>query len=815
MERLRRGERIEYFETVRLRKDGTRVDVLVAASPVWNREGRLIGAAAVTRDITTKKAAEKALRTSEARFRGMFESNMMGTFYWRESGAVTDANDAFLTLVGYSRDDLRAGRVSWADMTPPEYRPLDEAGLEEVAATGRCTPFEKEYIRKDGSRVPVLIGGAMLNGDDGVAFALDLTERKRAEERLVRDAVLLANVRESIMVADLDGVVTYWNEGSTRLFGWTAQEMLGRSVTERVPEGVRGEIVARLQILRQGEEVAGEREDYRKDGSRVWVEGRISPICDPAGRTIGFLGLAHDVTDRWLAEEARRASEARFRAIIEKSWDGVALLDANGIPLYASPSMGRILGYAPEELVGLNGLEQVHPDDQHGASEVLARLLASPGISITSANRARHKDGSWRWLESTATNLLEDPSIGAIILNTRDITEARRLEKQFRQAQKMDAFGQLAGGVAHDFNNFLTIINGYSDLLLHDLSPTDPARNLVAEIHKAGERSAGLTRQLLAFSRQQVLAPQVLDLNEVVTEIDKMLRRLIGEDVQLTTTLTSKLWAVRADPGQIEQVLLNLAVNARDAMPKGGRVTIETRNVELDEKYLRTHAEARAGPHVLLSVADTGSGMSPQVKARIFEPFFTTKGQGKGAGLGLATVYGIVKQSSGHVAVNSEVGVGTTIKVYLPRVEEAPEASKAPSRILTPPHGTETVLLAEDESGVRTFISHILAGYGYKMLAAADGDEAVRVAAGHDGPIHLLITDVVMPGAGGRAVAGQVAERHPEVRVLFMSGYTDDAVIRHGVLREEVNFFQKPFSPVALAFKVREVLDTPKPDHLS
>jgi CheY-like chemotaxis protein len=383
------------------------------------------------------------------------------------------------------------------------------------------------------------------------------------------------------------------------------------------------------------------------------------------------------------------------------------------------------------------------------------------------------------------------------------------MEEQFRQAQKMDAFGQLAGGVAHDFNNLLTIINGYSDLLLQSLSAGDPSRMLITEIHKAGERSAGLTRQLLAFSRKQILAPRVLNLNDVVTETDKMLRRLIGEDIQLTTTLVSQPWAVLADPGQLEQVLLNLAVNARDAMPQGGRLTIETRNVKLDEAYIRTHGDARAGPHVLLSVSDTGCGMTPEVQAKIFEPFFTTKGLDKGTGLGLATVYGIVKQSDGHIAVCSEVGVGTTFNVHLPRAAQGPEGSKAPSRILTPPRGTETVLVAEDEIGVRTLTSFILAGCGYKVLQAADGDEAVRLAAAQDGQIDLLITDVVMPGAGGRAVADQVAERHPETRVLFVSGYTDDAIIRHGVLREGMNFLQKPFSPLALASKVREVLDAP------
>jgi CheY-like chemotaxis protein len=373
----------------------------------------------------------------------------------------------------------------------------------------------------------------------------------------------------------------------------------------------------------------------------------------------------------------------------------------------------------------------------------------------------------------------------------------------------MDAVGQLAAGVAHDFNNLLTIINGYSDLLLQGLPSSDPNRELIAEILKAGERSAGLTRQLLAFSSQQVLAPRVLDLNSVVADSYKMLRRLIGEDIRLHTSLAPALGTIRADPGQLEQLLLNLAVNSRDAMPRGGQLTIQTRNINLDEDHVRTHADARSGPHVCLSVTDTGVGMPPEIQARIFEPFFTTKGPGKGTGLGLATVYGIVKQSSGHIVVESTVGVGTTFEVYFPQTDKPAGGSKVVTGLLAPPKGDETLLLVEDEGGVRGLTRHVLVGCGYKVLEAADGPAALMVAAAHPGPVHLLIADVVMPGMGGREVAEQLGKRHPKMRVLFVSGYTDDAVIRYGVMRDSVNFLQKPFAPAALALKVREVLDAP------
>ena len=392
---------------------------------------------------------------------------------------------------------------------------------------------------------------------------------------------------------------------------------------------------------------------------------------------------------------------------------------------------------------------------------------------------------------------------------TRDVTETKGLEAQLRQAQKMEAIGQLAGGVAHDFNNLLCIINGYSDILFNALRPDDPMRNLVDEIRKAGERSASLTRQLLAFSRKQVIAPRALDLNTVILDLEKMLRRIVGEDIDLATSLAPGLGSIKADPSQIEQVLLNLVVNAREAMPQGGKLTIETRNVNLDEDYARARSEVRPGPYVLLAVSDTGCGMTAEVKAHLFEPFFTTKGPGQGTGLGLATVYGIVKQSGGHVAVNSEPGLGTTFRVYLPIVEAAVQVRDSKAATAPAPRGSETILLIEDDEGVRALTRHALQSSGYTVLVAREGQEALRIGRWRQEPIHLLVSDVVMPGLGGRQLSERLRLLHPEMKVLFLSGYTDDAVVRHGVLEGEVNFLQKPFTPAALARKVREVLDAP------
>ncbi|MHC5539452.1 hybrid sensor histidine kinase/response regulator, partial [Singulisphaera rosea] len=571
--------------------------------------------------------------------------------------------------------------------------------------------------------------------------------------------------------------------------------------TARLRAAVRAEEACTVELL-----------NYQKHGTPFWNEMSISPIRDAFGRLTNFVGVLSDVTARRGLEEQFRASQKRLEHVVASSpavllTMSVADDQIQGIS-WISDNLRDVLGYQPDVVSDPNWwLERLHPEDRDRVDAEAHTTLFSHGRT-NQEYRFRHEDGGYRWLRDER-RLIRDATDQhpEIVASWSDITERKSLEDQFRRAQKMEAFGQLAGGVAHDFNNLLTIINGYSELLLQRLPQDDPSRKLISEIYKAGERSAGLTRQLLMFSRQEVLATQVLDLNEVLADTDKMLRRLIGEDVRLTTTLESEPWAVRADLGQLEQVLLNLAVNARDAMPEGGRLTIETQNIELDAAYVRTHEGARAGEHILLSVTDTGSGIPPDALANIFEPFFTTKEPGKGTGLGLATVYGIVKQSGGHIVVYSEVGIGTTFKVYLPRVEKASEVSKAPSRKPPLSHGTETILLAEDEAGVRTLTSYVLAQCGYKVLEANNGDEAVRVAAGYDGPINLLITDVVMPGAGGRAVAERMTEQYPGMRVLYMSGYTDDAVIRHGVLRVGVNFIQKPFTPFALASKVRAVLD--------
>ena len=509
------------------------------------------------------------------------------------------------------------------------------------------------------------------------------------------------------------------------------------------------------------------------------------------------------------AEAALRASEERFRALVENSSDALLLIDGEARVTYLTPSSTRHLGWRPEQMVGRSIFDFLHPDDRETVGARMAETLQSPGRLVTAELRFLHADGSWRIMEGVGVNHIADPSVGAIVVNARDITDRRKLEDQLRQAQKMEAVGQLAGGVAHDFNNLLTAILGYCNLMLDDIPVEDPLRPDLEEIQSAGERAAALTRQLLAFSRRQMLQPQIVDINTIVEQLEKLLRRLISEDVELVTSLAPDLMSVRVDPASVEQTLVNLAVNARDAMPEGGRLTIETVNVELDEAYAIGHVTVRPGPYVMLAVSDTGQGMDEPTRLRVFEPFFTTKEQGKGTGLGLATVYGMVKQSGGYIWVYSEPGHGTTFKVYLPPAEQriATQAEHAGLRKTDGTHGWETVLLVEDEDAVRALAREVLRRHGYVVLEARHGVDAVRVAERHADDIHLMVSDVVMPHMSGCDLAERLSTVRPKMKVLFMSGYTDHAVM-HRDLTPGSAFIQKPFTPEAFARKVRTVLDT-------
>ncbi|HEY1191057.1 MAG TPA: EAL domain-containing protein [Gemmata sp.] len=490
---------------------------------------------------------------------------------------------------------------------------------------------------------------------------------------------------------------------------------------------------------------------------------------------------------------------------------GMVEISTSGRVVRANAAFCRMLGYEPGELAGVPVTELVFPEDRDEVAAQYARLAAGEKV-FEADRRYRRRDGSAAWGRVGAVAVPDAADraacVAAVVL---DLTPLRASEERFRQAQKMEAVGRLAGGVAHDFNNLLTVINGYGQMLLDALPNGSPAREMVLEVAAAGEQAAGLTAQLLAFSRKSAAEPRVLDLNALVSQSARLLRRLIGADVTLATALAPEPAPIRADPSQVEQVLLNLAVNARDAMPRGGRLTIGTRHLQVGANDAETFPDLPAGEYVQLDVTDTGCGMTDEVKAHLFEPFFTTKEAGKGTGLGLAVVHGAVRQSGGRVDVYSELGIGTTFKILLPLTtgrSAGPRAGEA-----APPRGTETVLVAEDDDAVRRLARLALEAQGYTVLEASWGTEAAEVAAAAPGPIHLLVTDVVMPGLSGQEVADSVRARHPNVRVLYSSGYTDDAVVRYGIPEAADSFLQKPYSPLALVRKVRDILDgTHKPD---
>ncbi len=685
-------------------------------------------------------------------------------------------------------------------------------GNEEIVAQALKAGVD-DYVPKGAENLPRL--------PDAVRHTLARFEQRRAlEEAERRYRMLYEAAPVGVFQTAKDGTVLGANPAALQILGCQdLRALLGLNSRDFYADPKDRK--RWMEVMESEGAVQGmEARCRRLDGQIIWARVSALAIRDGAGRLVSFEGTLEDITPRMEAEEALRRSEARKTSILDAALDAIITIDAAGRITEFNPAAERMLGYGRTEALGRELAELIIPPAfRAGHREGLARYLATSEPRILGRRiemTAIRRDGSEFPVELAITRV---PGDGPVQFTgfMRDQSERRqaedalrRSEEQLRSSQKMEAVGRLAGGVAHDFNNLLTVIQGHSELLLARLRSDDPIRKEIEQIRKAGERAAGLTRQLLAFSRRQVLQARVLDLNEVVADMEKMLRRLIGEDIDLITRLGPRIAHVKADPGQLEQVIMNLAVNARDAMPEGGRLIIETADTTLDEKFCRAHPPTHPGPYVMLALTDTGSGMAPETLSYLFEPFFTTKEKGKGTGLGLATVYGIVKQSDGYVWVESEPGKGSSFRIYLPPVEgpaQTVEPKTGGSGVDT---GSETILLVEDEPVVRELARRILEMNGYNVLEAGDVGEARRLCGTHPEPIHLLVTDVVMPVMSGRGLADALSSLRPEMRVLYMSGYTDDAIVRHGILLEGVPFLQKPFTPQRLAAKVREVLDLPR-----
>jgi two-component system, cell cycle sensor histidine kinase and response regulator CckA len=728
---------------------------------------------------------------------------------------ILSANRWFLDVFRVTAEEV-VGR-SLHEVIRPEGPPRSAGGSNESDGPPRDVFLNLPVAGTEEKR-PVRINITNIENKEGEGRMLlvveDLSESLRLwaaaddSERRLRD-----------IVESLDAIV--W-EGDAKTFQFTfvsrrAEELLGYPIeqwtsdpdfwTSHLHPEDRDKTVAFCRSeASAGRDYEIEYRMNRASGDVTWFRDIVRLTRDAEDRVEKLRGVMVDINERRRAQEAVLATEARYRTLFEGVPVGVYRTTPDGRVLEANPALAQMLGYHNSSGTLRIDTGEIYVDP--AAHKKWQILMDKDGLVRDFETQARRLDGSLIWLRDSA-RAVRDAQSKVVHYEgiLEDITERKQLEEQLRQSQKMEAVGRLAGGVAHDFNNLLTIISGYSDLLLDTLPEQDRSRAHVEEIRKAGARAATLTRQLLAFSRNQVMSPQVLALNAVVANMDKMLRRLIGEDIDLVTILGENLGNVRADPGQIEQVVMNLAVNARDAMPQGGKLTLETANVSLDATYARTHVSALPGDYVMLAVSDTGIGMDAHTQARIFEPFFTTKEKGKGTGLGLATVYGIIKQSGGYVWVYSEPGRGATFKIYLPKVEPSASESGQGKAAESPAKGHETILLVEDEPALRAMVRSVLESKGYKVLEARHGEDALMVSELHRGPIDLLLTDVVMPGMSGRELAEHLVNAHNETKILYMSGYTDDAIVHHGVLASDMAFLQKPFSPDAVVRKVREVLD--------
>jgi len=831
----------------RQRSDGTLVDVRIIAVPLMVG-GHCTGSFAMYEDITERNQAERARREAEERLRLLFENAVEGIFQASVDGRLLSVNPALARMCGYASPQEMI--ASGSDVSVDFYAD-PQARLEftrRMEADGAVERFEYQLRRKDGQKIWVSENARVVRDAAGAVVAYegtmeDITDLKRAEvERQVTFEIirsvnvtdnlddllyLIHQALKKVLYAENCFIALY--EPASEMFHFPffvdqfdqapPPQQVGRSCTAHVyrtgramliPQGVFDQLTAQGQV-----ELVG-------TPSPSWLG---VPLQTPAA-TIGVLVVQHyenenAYTERDLeflgsvggqialaierkrAEEKIRESEARLSVLVEQLPAALWTVDKNLCFTSAVGAGLARLGLKP------NFTDNLTLFDYFGTTDSTFLPIAAHRRAVGGEPMTFHsewKGGSYTCHVEPLRN--RDGELQGAICMALDITDRKQLEEQLRQAQKMEAVGRLAGGIAHDFNNLLMVIQGYADLLAERLPQGDALRRNAEQIQTASQRATSLTRQLLAFSRKQMLAPKVLNVHAVVADMEKILRRLIGEDVQLETTSSLDLGLVKADRSQIEQVILNLAVNARDAMPGGGRLTIETANAELDASFAHPPAVLSPGKYVMLAVTDNGCGMDSETQAHIFEPFFTTKEKGKGTGLGLATVYGIVKQSGGYIWVYSEPGRGTSFKVYLPRIEEetALPRIEIPAEASANPRGSETVLLVEDEKGVRELAREYLQMTGYRVIEAENGHAALELAAMHDGKIHLLMTDVVMPGISGRELSARVQTVRPDIRVLYMSGYTDQAVVHHGILESDAVLLQKPFTLNALALKLREIL---------
>ncbi len=753
-------------------------------------------------------------------FRSFFDNAPIGMAVTATDGTWLGANAALAEMLGYANEELLA--TTMLALTHPDDQGETREGIRSLVAQ-ECASwtFEKRVRAKDSAYLWVHITTRLQQALPGVPallfnYVLDITKRKNADV-LLRSSEeqyrrLFESAKDGILILDAaTGCVVDANPFMGELTGYPLEYFLGKHLWEIGP--FRDLAASKLSFaeLQARDYVRYEDLPLKALGGGVIDVEFVSNVYVVNSKKV----IQCNVRDISVRKRAEAALRLRDRAI-EAASQGIVITDStrpdNPIT-YANPGFSRLTGYQTSEILGRNCRFLQGPGSDAAAVSMFRDAIKNEKACVADVLNYR-KDGTTFWNNLALTPVKD--AAGAVtnyVGVQTDISGRKKLESQLLQAQKMEAVGRLAGGIAHDFNNLLSVILSYADMTLNELTPGEPIRADIEEIKKAGQRATQMTRQLLAFSRQQVLETKVLNLSQVVGGMEKMLARLLGADIETTLLPAATLGSVKADPGQVEQIIMNLAVNARDAMPQGGKLTIETANVELDEEYARTHHDVKSGAYVLLAVSDTGTGMSKDTMAKIFEPYFTTKEHGKGTGLGLATVFGIVKQSGGHISVYTEEGKGSTFKVYFPRLGAGvvdAAAPWAPAFEAETERATGTILLVEDEEQVRVLARGILRRQGYVVLDVPNGGEALLACEQHGGTIDLLLTDVVLPRMSGRQLAQRVEHLRPAMKVMYMSGYTDDTVLHHGILDSGVAFLQKPFTPASLVRKVQEVMLHPQ-----
>jgi two-component system, cell cycle sensor histidine kinase and response regulator CckA len=758
------------------------------------------------RDVTARRKAEEAL----VRLAAIVESSQDAIIGFDFEGCITNWNRGAARTSGYSEGEAMGKSMLFL---MPENRAFDYTRcIADLKARRSLVNFETVWVTKDGRHVDVsLTTSSILNSDGemvgGSIIAHDITGRKLAEEALRKaNEMSIYGSPIPVVAADDQGNVTMWNNAATEAFGWTEAEVKGKPNPIISPEELGNAMELHRRILEGGETLKGvEVRRQRRDGASIEVSLSATPLWNENGKVRGMIGFLTDITERKRAELALRQAEEKYRGIFENAVEGIYQAQVDGRFLSANPALARMLGFhsSADVLAAFSGGKTVDYVDPEKQKEFRS-LMAGQGRVRGFQYQIRRSDGTALWVSENAHAVRNDT--GEVLYyegTVEDTTRQRELEEQLIQMQKIEAIGRLAGGVAHDFNNILMAISSYAELLCRKLPEADASRRYVDEIVRATDRGSSLTQGLLAFSRKQVLSPQIVDLNALVCEEIDMLERLLGESTILRFQAGAELGRTKVDPGQVQQVVMNLVINARDAMPEGGEIVIETANAELDPS--KTDGSVATTSYVMLSVSDTGCGIDEKTKSHIFEPFFTTKEQGKGTGLGLATVFGIVKQSQGQIFVQSEPGMGSTFKVYFPRVEMI-EQSDIVDQKPAPVAGHETILLVEDQAAIRESAAEYLSENGYTVLKARDGVEALEVVSQHTGMVHLLLTDVVMPQMSGKELSERFSAIFPKGRVVFMSGYSNNVLTNHQAVDHKYMLLQKPFRLSKLGQSVRQAL---------